>query len=485
MGLFDNFNPSFLGTPEGLAALSIFDASVTPREIGAPSPIGVGIHTYQTALKDKMEQDFKKQQMQIQKGQYDISQQEHNLKLAEMAADAKAHQEFRAKLPTLPPQIQQMYAAGGWGAIKELQKTIHLKENESAVSPYLALLGDQGNAPVQSSGVGDHPPEVLNGMTPIDPNAPPEFGTSPALSQAVSPAPVAVTPSVPPVGVPKTQNAPGVLFQGTPKPTPAPTQRNYIKGNQHLTDQWNAKTGQWENVATAPREKPMQVKVGLLGEDAITQAANDFRTTGTMPALGMGNQLDRARILNKAAELAKAEGKTAEESTLWKLANKAKLGAVSQLEKQATMVGAFEKTANSNLDLALSLSNKVDRTGAPVFEKWIQAGRKGLAGSPEVAQFHAANETFLNEYAKIMSGSMGNTPISDAARANAHEILNSAFTKEQYQAVMKTLKTEMQNRIKGFDDQRKEIMGGVADGGKAKMGTGTVLRFDAQGTPIP
>jgi len=164
-----------------------------------------------------------------------------------------------------------------------------------------------------------------------------------------------------------------------------------------------------------------------LSPEAIDAAAASYRLTGVLPALGMGGIGVRTAILNRAAQLASADGSNAQAEAINKIANKSNQVALSQLEKQATMVGAFEKTAKDNANLALSLSDKVDRTGIPVFDKWVQAGQKSVAGNSDVASFHAANETFINEYAKIMSGSMGNNPVSDAARANAHEILSHAY----------------------------------------------------------
>lgn len=201
-----------------------------------------------------------------------------------------------------------------------------------------------------------------------------------------------------------------------------------------------------------------------LSPEAIDAAANTYRMTGQMPALGMGGMVLRTQILNRAGELAKLDGSSGQAEAINKIANKSNQAALSQLEKQATMVGAFEKTARANADLALSLSNNVDRAGVPVVDKWIQAGRKSISGDPDVAKFHAANETFINEYAKIMSGSMGNTPVSDAARANAHEILSHAYTKEQYKQVIGTLKQEMDNRISGFNQQRNELRNSISHG---------------------
>lgn len=220
-------------------------------------------------------------------------------------------------------------------------------------------------------------------------------------------------------------------------------------------------TKQKDAVGMTPAAKPTAASGSALSDDAVDLAATRYRIDGTMPSLGMGSASTRAKILNRAAEMAVAEGNTAEASSLRMVANKANAQALGQLTKQEQLVSSFEKTANKNADLALALSDKVDRAGSPVFDRWVQSGRKSIAGDSAVASFHAANETFVNEYAKIISGSMGNTPVSDQARQHAHEILDTAFTKDQYVAVMKVLKQEMGNRMSGFADQKRELMANI------------------------
>ena len=89
------------------------------------------------------------------------------------------------------------------------------------------------------------------------------------------------------------------------------------------------------------------------------------------------------------------------------------------------------------------------------------AGQKELLGDPDVTKFNTSNYTFVNEYAKVVSGSMGNTAITDAARKHANDVLSTSQTKEQYKQNIALLKTEMQNRMKGFDQQRQELVGGM------------------------
>ena len=59
------------------------------------------------------------------------------------------------------------------------------------------------------------------------------------------------------------------------------------------------------------------------------------------------------------------------------------------------------------------------------------------SNDPEIKK--SAQNSFVNEYAKIMSGSMGSTPVSDSTREHAHEMLNLARKKGQYDEVMDIL----------------------------------------------
>lgn len=187
-------------------------------------------------------------------------------------------------------------------------------------------------------------------------------------------------------------------------------------------------------------------------------AAQRYRQTGILPT-GMGRSPQTAmKLINRAAELAAADGDTSAVAALRMQFNKAGQTALGQLTKQQQMVGAFEKTAKANLNLARSLGAKVDRTGVPIVNAWINAGRKAVTGNADLAKFNAANETFASEYAKIMSGSMGSTAVSDQARTHAREMINTAMSAEAYNGVLDTLNTEMNNRIASFPADRKSVV---------------------------
>jgi hypothetical protein len=143
-------------------------------------------------------------------------------------------------------------------------------------------------------------------------------------------------------------------------------------------------------------------------------------------------------------------------------ANKALTPALAQLSKQQAMVTAYEANAEKSATMALGFSNQVDRTGVPLFNRWVQSGRTNIAGDPTSAQFQAANNTFLSEYSKIMSGSMGNQATTDAAMAHAQQMLSTAMTQKQYNDVIGTLRQEMHNRMDTMEQTRQGLLSQMA-----------------------
>jgi hypothetical protein len=199
---------------------------------------------------------------------------------------------------------------------------------------------------------------------------------------------------------------------------------------------------------------------------AIENAAGRFNLDGTMATQGRGpiGQRDQRSIQNRAAELALGTDPT--QLRINQMDAKSGAAALTQLTRAQTMAGSFEKTANSNLQLALGLSKQLDRTGIPLINAGIQAWRTGT-GSPEATQFAAANATFVGEYAKIMSGGMGSGPVTDAASNKAQTLLQTSMTPDQYEKNAQLLQTEMRNRMKGFSDQADALRAHLA--GKSEM----------------
>ena len=202
----------------------------------------------------------------------------------------------------------------------------------------------------------------------------------------------------------------------------------------------------------------------LLSDEGMDLAAQEYLNTGKLPSgMGRGAAGTNARIISRSAELARANGNDAQAAALNRAAFKSAQTGLTALTKQRTLVGAFERTALKNLEIAVDESSKVDRTGVPAINRWLLAGKKSLSGDVEVGRFNAALTSALNEYAKVLSGATGAAGISDAARKEAEELLSTANTPEQVTGIVEIMKREMANREAGFAEQEaqlKETMSG-------------------------
>ena len=174
-----------------------------------------------------------------------------------------------------------------------------------------------------------------------------------------------------------------------------------------------------------------------LTPDAIEQMARRYILDGTMPGLGLGKAATKARsmVMNRVPEIMAAEGMTPQGAVANKMVYGSLKSAFSKLEGQRAPMLAFAETADKNLDLASSLSQKVGRTGSPVLNRWILAGRKSVAGDADVAAFDASVRVAINEFAKVTSSATGGGVTSDQARKDIENILYSAQTPQQFNEV--------------------------------------------------
>ena len=215
---------------------------------------------------------------------------------------------------------------------------------------------------------------------------------------------------------------------------------------------------------------------GGLSQEALDLAAQKYLQTGQMTTLGYGKSAatQRAAILNRAAELERQNGGNSADLPTQQAAFHASSQALGQLEKQKNMAMAFEGTTVRNLDIVQNMSNKVDRTGSPILNKYALYLKGQVAGDADTQLLKNSVISAANEYAKVISGSTGSAAATDASRREAEELLNASFSKGTTTKVIAQMKQEMENRRKGFDDQlgqlRQQMRGNPARPKPAKPG---------------
>jgi hypothetical protein len=206
---------------------------------------------------------------------------------------------------------------------------------------------------------------------------------------------------------------------------------------------------------------------GALNDDSIDYVAHQYMLTGQLPALGYGKAggAMRAQIINRAAQIEAETGATGADAVMRHIQTKASGAALALATKQQSGVETNAAEASRMGDLALSLAPKGGGpTGSPVVNRWIQAGRKGIAGDADVTAFDNALSSFSEKYARVMTASTGSQAATDSARKDAADRLSKYATQGQLQKGLATMKQEMeiqrQEQARNVDSLRQGIHGG-------------------------
>lgn len=193
--------------------------------------------------------------------------------------------------------------------------------------------------------------------------------------------------------------------------------------------------------------------VANLDPDMIEREGQKYYATGVMPALGMGNAPLRTAIMLRAAQIGKQEGETNPEAKQALYAGHQ--AAYKALVTQAGQIGAREKAAERNLDMALEVSKKYARGPMPAFNKFQNWYSEQVDNNPKYTELENAVYAASREYAKVASGSIGNAPLSDQSVKDVDKLLNTAQSPQQLEAAIGMMRRDLQNVPAGFEDQLK------------------------------
>lgn len=228
---------------------------------------------------------------------------------------------------------------------------------------------------------------------------------------------------------------------------------------------------QKERLAQQAKQEPLAVEE--FTPEAVETYAQKAAVTGQIPSFGMGKNAVGAKIkvMNRAAQIMREKGKTGEALAMTEAAYKATSSALASSTRYAQQVFGFENTASKNLDLAEELSGKFNRSKVPLINRALIAGQTQIAGDPAATQFLNAVQTFQNEYAKVMSGSMGSAAATDFALKEAQKLINAAMNKEQFKAAAAVSRREMHNRRMALSEEIQNLMGTIGSDGVSALGS--------------
>lgn len=218
---------------------------------------------------------------------------------------------------------------------------------------------------------------------------------------------------------------------------------------------------------------------GALTPDAVEFAGTQYRVTGKMPAMGMGNGAARAAIMNEAAKQAKALGQTPVAAIQRQAAYAGDTKALSKMQSMSAAAESFEQKATAQAQIVSDLSKKVSRTQFPLLNSAVLSG-KAAFGDKDTQLLFNSIMTFSTEYAKIMEGSTGSAAgSSDSARQAAQRLISAKLNNDTLQATLALMQREMQLTISGYDatiGHITERMGGTPQTGGPAPAAGATTK---------
>jgi hypothetical protein len=208
-------------------------------------------------------------------------------------------------------------------------------------------------------------------------------------------------------------------------------------------------------------QKPFESTVygaDQLSAGAVQTAADFFRTNGKMPEGFSRNPLAAGKVYAQAASDMTASGDTMGAINARSAALGANKEALEQVTKLQTATVGYANTLDKNLTSLLALQGKTDTSGVPLLNKAYRAWQQGVSGDPDVAQAVTYLSSAQGEFAKLKSGSFGNAPASDAAMADAKDVINKFMANGQITAVAAAMRGEAANRTSAIEGQKQAVL---------------------------
>lgn len=219
--------------------------------------------------------------------------------------------------------------------------------------------------------------------------------------------------------------------------------------------------------------------------DTVKYWAQSVAAGAPLPTLGMGKQAAayRQAILKGAAQINMGKGLGGADQNAITGTTKANMASLSKITPLRAATESYENTMLQNMDAAQGMLTKgAGTTGIPVINRWQRYIKGEYGGDPDVSAFNTAVQTIKNEYAKIQSGSIGNTPVSDASRKEAEGMINPNMTPQQLLANFNYMKRETGNRARALRASESALRSGLSGKGDMPNVPGVT---DPQATAAP
>lgn len=160
-------------------------------------------------------------------------------------------------------------------------------------------------------------------------------------------------------------------------------------------------------------------------------------------------------------------------------ADKADQSALRTVSNKEAAQAAFGKKLDLDIGNLMNAFKAAGDLSSPLATRALREWQQGVQGDKETSKMITHLNAVQGEYAKIKSGSLGNSPASDAAMADAKEVINKYMNLGQIESVADAMRQEQQNNIIANRAEREEIQSRIA-GRNPRKGAAT-----SAATPTP
>ena len=259
-----------------------------------------------------------------------------------------------------------------------------------------------------------------------------------------------------------------------------PKTREVKTGGQIQTQQWNAETKTWENVATAPR-KMGGTGAGGVGDSGLPKGATPEGIRAETYAYLINNVSPPKRtgeysaVMNDIAKLAKENNMSTEQLITAGADIKSRVLAKRSFEIRAQNIERAENVLLKEVPVFEDAIKDLSPSKFPALAKFeLGAMRQGLAGQDalaKVTKMDQAAEVVFNEFNGIITGNPGTLNVADVQ--NAHKQYLAATTPAAAKAALDGMRRIIKNAKAANTETRQEIMGGVTSALRGAGAPGT------------
>jgi hypothetical protein len=200
---------------------------------------------------------------------------------------------------------------------------------------------------------------------------------------------------------------------------------------------------------------------GGMSFNGLSNAAQHFLSTGTMPALGLGAkgqvQNQRMAIINYAGQIADDLGMTQPQVQAMYKANSA---SATQIIERMAKVDTISSSATTQFPRLADLADNVKALG--ITEADIQAGAakaQSKFGSVDASNYIELIQTIRGDYAGLQSAMGGSSRGGVFFSQTADSAIPAGLTGAQYLGIMRTMQQSAVNVSKATQEEANNLIG--------------------------